>query len=97
MKISQKTIKKIIEFFESKPVTRVYLFGSYTRDEADRDSDIDILVELDHSKPIGLEYVKMQLDLQELLKQKVDLLSDKAISRHIKPIIDKEKILIYEK
>ena len=97
MKLSKRTINKIISFFEKKPVKKVYLFGSYSREEANTESDIDILVELDHSKPIGLEFVRMQLDLQDLLKQKVDLLSEKAISKYIRPFIDEEKILIYEK
>ncbi len=97
MKLSEKSIKKIIRFFEDKPVKKVYLFGSYTRNEANKESDIDILVELDYSRPIGLEFVRMQLDLQELLNKKVDLLSEKAVSKHIKPLIDKEKMLIYAK
>ncbi|RKY87862.1 nucleotidyltransferase, partial [candidate division KSB1 bacterium] len=70
---------------------------SYSRDEADDDSDIDILVELDYSQPIGLEFIKMQLELQDLLKRQVDLLSEKAVSKHIQPFIEKEKVLIYEK
>ena len=57
--------------------------------------DIDILIELDYSKPIGLEFVQMQLDLQDLLNSKVDLVSTKGLSKHIQPYIEKEKILIY--
>lgn len=70
-------------------------FGSHSRDEADEHRDIDILVELDYSRPIGLEFIGMQLDLEELLDRKVDLLTEKSISKHIKPYIDKDKILIY--
>jgi len=39
----------------------------------------------------------MKLELQDLLNRKVDLLSEKAVSRFIRPFIDKEKELIYEK
>jgi len=39
----------------------------------------------------------MQLDLQEVLKNKVDLLSKAALSKYVRPFIEKEKILIYEK
>ena len=62
---------------------KAYLFGSCARDEADDKSDIDILVELDYTQPIGLEFVQMQLDLQDLLNRRVDLLSQKTISKHI--------------
>ena len=95
--MNKSYIEKIKRFFRNKPVLKAYLFGSYSRDEADDDSDIDILVELDYSQPIGLEFIKMQLELQDLLKRQVDLLSEKAVSKHIQPFIEKEKILIYEK
>ena len=97
MKISKTLISKIRNYFTDKPVLKAYIFGSYSRAEADQHSDIDILIELDYSRPIGLEFIKMQLDLQEILNRKVDLLTEKAVSKYIKPYIDKDKILIYEK
>ena len=56
------------------------MFGSYIYDNVNPNSDIDILVELDYSIPIGLRFIKMQYELQDLLKHKVDLLTEKAIS-----------------
>lgn len=97
MRINKSELQKIKNYFKDKPVKKAYLFGSYTRNSADEDSDLDILVELDYSQHIGLKFVKMQLDLQEILQTKVDLLSEKAISRYIRPYIDNEKELIYEK
>lgn len=86
---------KIRNYFKDKPVLKAYLFGSFSRGEANQSSDIDILVELDYSKPIGLEFVQMQLDLQDLLNRKVDLISEKAVSKYVKPYIDKDKVMIY--
>jgi len=71
------------------------LFGSYARASADEQSDIDIFVELDYSKPIGLEFVKMKLDLEKLLNKKVELVTSKGVSKHILPFIEKDKQLIY--
>jgi len=88
---------KLKNFFRSKPVLRAYLFGSEARDDANENSDIDILVELDYSNPIGLGFVRMQLELENILKKKVDLVSAGALSGYIQPYVDKEKILIYEK
>jgi len=90
-------LQKIKNYFKDKPVKKAYLFGSYSRNSADENSDLDIIVELDYSQHIGLKFVKMQLDLQEILQTKVDLLSEKAISKYIRPYIDNEKELIYEK
>jgi len=74
---------------------KAYLFGSYSKDLENENSDIDLLVELDYSQPIGLEFIQMQLDLQELFSKKVDLVSARGLSKYIKPILDNEKKLIY--
>lgn len=97
MGLNQSNLLKITNYFKDKPVKRAFLFGSHSRNSAHDDSDIDILVELDYSQPIGLKFVKMQLDLQEILQTKVDLLSEKAISKYIRPYIENDKELIYEK
>lgn len=97
METSKTFISKIKNYFKDKPVLKAYIFGSYSRAEASEDSDIDILVELDYSRPIGLEFIGMQLDLQDILNRKVDILTEKAISKRIKPYVDKDKVLIYEK
>lgn len=95
--LQQSEINLIREYFKDKPVLKVYLFGSYVRNQANIDSDIDILVELDYNEQIGLKFIKMKNELQEILKKRVDLLSSNAISKHIRPIIDREKELIYAK
>jgi predicted nucleotidyltransferase len=92
-----ENIDLIRNYFFSKPVRKAFLFGSSSRGESSAESDLDILVELDYSKPIGLEFVQMQLDLQDLLNKKVDLITLNSLSRHIKPFVDKEKVLIYER
>jgi predicted nucleotidyltransferase len=76
---------------------KAYLFGSYVRGVADNKSDIDILVDLDYSQKIGLQFIQMKLDLQKLLNSEVDLVSSNGMSKYIKPLVDLEKRLIYEK
>jgi hypothetical protein len=95
--MSKEIFDKIVNCLKNKPVKRAYLFGSLARNEDDNLSDIDILVELDYSQPIGLGFIRMKLELEELLKRKVDLLTSNSVSKYIKPFIDSEKILIYEK
>ena len=95
MNLSDKQIQKIQQYLEDKPVTKAYLFGSYVRGEARKGSDVDILVELDYTQEIGLFFVKMKLDLDDLLGREVDLVSANGISKYLKPIIDREKQLIY--
>jgi uncharacterized protein len=95
MKLQQSQIDIIKGYFQDKPIFSAYLFGSYVRGEATIHSDIDILVDLDYSQKIGLKFVQWQLDLEDLLQKKVDLVSSNGISKYIKPFVDKEKTLIY--
>ena len=95
MKLSSQHIKTIRDFFSGRPVKKAYLFGSYSRSEADENSDVDILVELDHSKPIGMQFFSYADDLQTLLKKKVDVVSYEGLSKYVKPYVDSEKVLVY--
>ena len=97
MQLSANDIQIVKDYFSGQPVIKAYLFGSYSRGEADKNSDIDILVDLDYSKHIGLGFVTMQSELQQKLQKKIDLISSKAVSKYIKPFIEKDKILIYER
>jgi uncharacterized protein len=97
MELSNKDIIMIKDYFQDKPVLRAYLFGSFSRNEASKDSDIDILVELDYTKHIGMSFVNMKLDLEDKLHKKVDLISSNAISQYIYPFINNDKQLIYER
>ena len=97
MQLSNSHKEALRRFFSSRPVKRAYIFGSYVRNEADESSDIDILVELDHSHPIGMKFFSYRDELEELLNVKVDLLSIEGLSRHVKPYVDKDKVLIYER
>ena len=95
MKLSKKQIEAINNYFRARPVLKAYLFGSYVRGEADDRSDIDILVDLDYSQKIGLQFVQMKIDLEKLLNTNVDLVSSNGLSKYIRPFIDSEKQLIY--
>ena len=97
MKLSNAEIKTIQDYFQDKPVLKAFIFGSFSREDALESSDIDILVELDYSKHIGLGFVNMKFDLEDKLHKKVDLVSSNAISSHISPFINNDKKLIYER
>ena len=74
-------------------VKEIGIFGSYVRDRQKRKSDIDVLVEF--SEPVGLfEFMELEEYLQALFGVKVDLVSRKALKRHIGERILKEVIYI---
>lgn len=97
MRIEEQSKIIIQNYFKKSPVLRAWLFGSYVRGDASLDSDFDIIVELDYSQQIGLKFIQMQYDLEDLLNKKVDLISANGLSKYIKPAIEKERLLIYEK
>jgi predicted nucleotidyltransferase len=64
-------------------IRRLSLFGSFARGEQREDSDVDILVDVDAS--IGLRFVELANQLEELLGLRADLVSRRAITaRHWK-------------
>ena len=90
MQLDKSSIDSIRDYFSTRPV-----LTAYARGEADNQSDIDILVDLDYSKRIGLGFIQMKIDLEKILKTNVDLVSSNGLSKHIRPIIESEKQLIY--
>lgn len=88
----------IANYFKSQPVTKAWLFGSYSRGEERPDSDIDIIVTLDKQANVGLfKLSAMLLDLQDLLQKRVDLVTDKGLLPFARETADRDKILIYER
>ena len=98
MILKSEDIKKIVKaYFQDKPVHKVWLFGSYARGDADEDSDVDVLVDIDYSIPTGWGYFSWYQDLQEKLNKQVDVVSYKWMNQRLKPYIEKDMKLIYEK
>jgi predicted nucleotidyltransferase len=66
-------------------VASIGIFGSYLRGEADEESDIDLLVDLeDGDEPLTLlEFIALENHLSDLLGAKVDLVERSAL----KPVI----------
>ena len=96
--MNTETMKQqIAEYFKTQPVLKAWLFGSFARGEETSDSDVDILVILDHSQPIGLKFFGMWGDLERLLGRPVDLVVDRTLAPYARESADRDKILIYER
>lgn len=87
---------KILPVLQPYGVKRIALFGSVMRGEGTPESDIDILVTFD--KPIGLfKWVELEEELSERLERKADLVSAQALKPRIRPNVEAEMVVIYEK
>ncbi len=87
--------RKITEYFKDKPVKKIQVFGSFARNEQKKESDIDILLEMEH--PVGLMALsRYRLDLEDLIGLEVDLGTTKGVSKHARPYIDSDLETVYE-
>ena len=94
---TQTMTQAIAEYFKTQPVLKAWLFGSYARGEERPDSDVDIMVVLDRSKPVGLKFFGMWGDLEQLLGRQVDLVTEKALMPFARESANRDKKLIYER
>ena len=73
-------------------VRRLALFGSYARGDQKPDSDVDILVDIDPS--VGLEFVTLAEEIEQLLGLQIDLVSRRAIKPNKLKFIEKDLIYV---
>lgn len=72
------------------PISELGLFGSYARGDYKPGSDVDILV--DFNGTIGIGFIDLAHELEDLLKTKVDLVSRKGIKPKYLPFVEKNLI-----
>ena len=98
LQMNKQQVQQIVSaYFANQPVLKAWLFGSFARGEETPLSDVDILVVLDRSKPIGLKFFGMWNDLEKLLDRKVDLVTEGSLAPFAVESVNHDKILIYER
>lgn len=88
-------IEEILERYNRKlrtkfKVKQIGIFGSYSREENTKASDIDILVEF--YEPIGWELIDLREFLKKILGINVDLVTVGALKPQLKDAILKEVV-----
>jgi uncharacterized protein len=73
-------------------VKQIGLFGSFSEDEQNEESDIDILVEFE--KPIGWKFFALENYLEEVFQRKVDLVTKKSLKRQLKEKIINQTLFL---
>lgn len=93
-----KIKKKIINFCRRYDIKRMFLFGSFAKGTAEKESDIDILIEFYKSKEKSLlTLVQMENELGENFGKKVDLVTINSLHQLLKREIMNTSKVIYEK
>jgi len=87
------------EYFKDKPVKKVYLFGSYARGDANENSDVDLIVDIDdEDKRMSLfDFIKLKLGIEKSLNKEVDLVETHLFFPRVKIRAEKEKFILYKR
>ena len=92
--------KHLPEWRSKYAVQRIALFGSFARGTATQGSDVDLLVEF--SRPVGLEFIGVLIEMEHLLGRKVDVVTRETLrrgqenprKRHIAESIERDMIYV---
>ncbi len=86
--------KTLIDVLRKHDVKKAALFGSIVRGEATDESDIDLLVEFEGRKSL-LDLAGLKLDLQEIVRRNVDVLTYKSLHPLLKErILNEQEVIL---
>ncbi len=94
--------RRIAPIAQKYQLRSVYLFGSYARNEANDNSDMDVLVDTTNSKVVGWVIGGLYNDLCETFGRNVDLITTNALTQdkdrtpRFAENVMKDRVLIYE-
>ena len=78
--------------FRDYPIKSMAIFGSYSREEQKDDSDLDILVEF--KDKIGIRFIDLAEEIENIIGFKVDLVSKKGIKEKYLQAINSDLIYV---
>jgi predicted nucleotidyltransferase len=94
------TLEKIVqtlrrykpELQKKYPVSRLGVFGSYARGDATEESDIDIAVDI--TGPMGLSFIAMANEIEDMFGIKVDVVPKRSIKSDYLPYVEKDIVYV---
>lgn len=88
--------EKLADFCRRNRIRRLSLFGSALRDDFGPESDVDVLVEFEQGARIGLRFFEMELELAEIVGEKVELHTPGFLSKYFRDKVLAEAEVRYE-
>lgn len=87
--------KSVAPICQRYGIKRAYLFGSYSRNEATENSDVDIRIEKGNLR--GLFALSgFRLDLVDALQKEVDIVSQLPYIKDFTDSMKRDEVLLYE-
>ena len=90
--VIQKLRANKTELLRKFPLKSLALFGSYARNEQTSESDIDMMVEF--SQPVGIEFVDLVIELENIFQKPVDLVTKRSLKSSLKSFVEKDLIYV---
>jgi len=87
----QEKRREILEIAARHGAYNVRIFGSVARGEADEQSDVDVLVELEASRSL-MDLGGLLMDLESLLGCKVDVVTVRGLRKRIRERVLREAV-----
>jgi uncharacterized protein len=89
--IIKRKRRQVLEIAEGHGARNVRLFGSVARGETTATSDLDLLIDMEPGRSL-LDIVAIKQDLEELLRCKVDVVTEAAISPYLRDKVLQEAV-----
>lgn len=86
--------EQLITFCRRNDIAFLGIFGSFSRGEQTKGSDIDLLVKFSEKKGL-IEHIRMENELENLLGTKVDMVTENSLSPHIAPHVQEDLQKLY--
>lgn len=83
-----RTLREHEAILRKYSVKRIGLFGSYVRNQPRRGSDVDFLVEF--NAPTYDNFYDLSVSLERLLRRRIELVTDRSLSPHLRPFVEEE-------
>ncbi len=95
MTVTTSELKRIIlKILRKHDVKKAALFGSFARGSTTKKSDVDLLVEFRGVKSL-LDLVGLKLELEDVLKKKVDVVTYKSLHPLLKnKILEEQEVIL---
>jgi uncharacterized protein len=78
------------EKIRSYGVERLGIFGSFVRDAANEQSDVDFFIHFEPQHKTFKNFMRLAEILEEITGRKIELVTPQSLSKHIGPYILKE-------
>ncbi len=78
----EKYRRQIVEIAQEHGATKIQLFGSFAADHSTKESDIDLLVEMEGSRSL-LDIIAIKYGIEDLTNRNVDVVTRKSLSPYI--------------